>query len=192
MRAAWCILAAGLVGACQRPPPPAPAPSPPPSLVVPEGCLADLSGEWEHAVDRSWRYHALDDGGTLTLEVTRVELPDARFHPRHFRDAGPAPSDAGATDAGEAAEDAGVPSPRVQLVLERTRTGFVGQTRVTVRHPQGRDCEAVFPAEVLDCRDGGLLISATAAVTLDDACQPPAASPPGPAPRHALRRLAAP
>lgn len=190
MRAAWSILAAGLVGACQRPPPPAPAPPPPPpSIVVPEGCLANLSGEWVHAADPTYRYFAVDDGGTLALEVTRVEPPDAGFHPRHFRDAGSAPVDAGASaDAGADSEDAGNPRPRVELVLARTAKGFVGETRLTVRHPQGRDCDAVFPAEVVDCRDGGLVISAAAAVTLDDACQPPAAAP-GPPPRHALRRL---
>lgn len=183
---------AALVGACQRPPPPAPPPPPPPSVVVPDGCSANLSGDWVHAVDPSFHYRGADDGGTLTLEVTRVEVPDAGFHPRRFRDAGVADVDAGAVDAGPDEPDAGSTTPAVQLVLTRTAKGFVGETRVTVRHPQGRDCEAVFPAEVLDCRDGGLVIAATPAVVLDDACQPPAPAPTGPPPRQALRRPAEP
>lgn len=193
MRAAWILLASGLVSACQRPPPPAPAAPPaPPSIVVPEGCLANLSGEWVHAADPTYRYLAHDDGSTLTLEVRRVEPPDAGFHPRRFRDAGLPRGDAGSTrDAGADAVDAGVGRPRIAVVLTRTAKGFVGETRLAVRHPTGRECDAVFPAEVLDCRDGGLVISAAAAVTLDDDCQSPA-GPTGPALRNTLRRLPSP
>jgi hypothetical protein len=229
MRAWWMV--AVLAGvSCQRPPPPAPTPAPPPpSVVVPEGCLANLSGAWEHATDPTYRYLATDDGGTLGLTVTRVEPPDARFHPRKFRDAGVpfaaatkgrsggrdagatpdagrAP-DAGATpDAGRAPDggadagatlepelvDGGAPGPAVHLVLTRTAQGFVGQTRLTVQHPSGRDCEAVFPAEVVDCRDGGLVISATPSVSLGDGCQPPEAEASGAPVRHVLRRPASP
>jgi hypothetical protein len=159
---------------------------------VPEGCLANLSGEWVHAADPTYRYLAHDDGGTLTLEVRRVEPPDAGFHPRRFRDAGLPRSDAGSSrEAVADAVDEGVGRPRIAVVLTRTAKGFVGETRLAVRHPLGRDCEAVFPAEVLDCRNGALVISAAAAVTLDAACQPPAA-PTGPALRNTLRRLPSP
>jgi hypothetical protein len=72
---------------------------------VPAGCLENLSGAWLHDEDPSWRYDALDDGGTVTLVVTRLELPiDAGFRPRRFRDAGT--SDAG-LDAGR--PDSGLP-----------------------------------------------------------------------------------
>jgi hypothetical protein len=116
-----------LVVACARPTPVAP-PAPPPPPNVPVGCLADLSGSWVHATDPSYRYEATDDGGTLTLVVSRFIVVDAGFRPRLFRvdagspDAGaPAsslalhadagrearPSDAGSPDAG--ARDAGAP-----------------------------------------------------------------------------------
>jgi hypothetical protein len=78
-------------------------------VLVPPGCLADLSGPWVHADDPTWRYDGVDDGGTLTLLVTRTEaLVDAGFRPRRFR----AEQDAG-LDAGLSHRaDAGAPAPR--------------------------------------------------------------------------------
>jgi hypothetical protein len=223
MRAWWVFPVLAVVG-CQRPPPPAPTPPPPaPSVVVPDGCLVDLSGDWVHATDPTYRYLATDDGGTLSLTVVRVEPPDAGFHPRKFRDAGvpvAAPGKKGRADAGVARDagttvdagsppdggcgtdggapcelessDAGAPGPAVQLVLTRTGKGFVGATRLTVQHPSGRDCEADFPAEVVDCRDGGLVISATPSVSLGDGCQPPEREASGAPVRHVLRRPGSP
>jgi len=210
----WWVVPVLAVGACQRPPPPAPPPAPArPTVVVPDGCLADLSGDWVHVMDPSFRYRATDDGGTVDFVVTRVELPDARFHPRKFRDAGVAspvgradagaplrrdagvPTDAGGADAGPATpadDDAGVPAPSLHLVLSRTAQGFVGETRLTVQHPSGRDCEAVFHAEVVDCRDGGVVIEATPSISLGDACQAPESGAAAPPVRHALRRPALP
>jgi hypothetical protein len=167
--ARWVWLGLALCG-CQRtalPPPPVP---PPPAVTVPEGCLSNLSGEWVHGDDSSFRYRAEDDGGALRLTVVGVEEPRPRFRPRRFRDAGPEP-DAGESDAGapQAAGDAGPPA--VQVLLARTPHGFIGETRLTVQHPNGRACEAVFPAEVVDCRDGGLALLAVPAVTFDAECR---------------------
>ncbi|MEW5742938.1 MAG: hypothetical protein AB1938_28745 [Myxococcota bacterium] len=184
--ARWVVLGLAVCG-CQRAAlPPPPAPPPPPAVAVPEGCLADLSGDWVHEEDDSFRYRGEDDGGVLTLTVTRVEAPGTRFRPRRFRDAGLEVRGA-AFDAGPAEEvpDAGLTA--VVLTLARTPHGFVGETRLHLRHPGGRACEAVFPAEVADCRDGGLTLSAVPAVTFGADCQ----TPPGPAPsphRHTLRR----
>lgn len=184
MRSAWVLLVA--VAGCQRPPPPwPPAPPPPPAVAVPDGCLEDLSGDWVHADDPSFRYRGDDDGGTLVLTVTRVEARGARFTPRRFRDAGVEASDAGEPQA--AAPDTDPPRVPVQVVLTRTAHGFSGQTRVTVQHPVAGPCTATFPAEVVACGDGGLVLSATPAVALGDACQP-AAQAPGPPARQALRR----
>ncbi|GMU60842.1 MAG: hypothetical protein AMXMBFR34_26050 [Myxococcaceae bacterium] len=182
----WVLLGLAVVG-CQRPPLPAPPP-PAPAVMVPEGCLADLSGAWVHSVDPSFRYQGVDDGGTLTLTVVRVEPPGAHFRPRRFRDAGTSPSDGGSFDAGPADEVPDAGQSAVHLVLDRTAHGFVGQTRLSVHHPQGKDCDAVFPAEVVDCRDGGLVIAATAQVSFAGDCRLPPQIPSGPPPRHALRR----
>jgi hypothetical protein len=191
MRTACSIIAAGLLGACHRPPAPPPAPPPPPAVSIPAGCAADLSGRWEHAVAPGFRYRAIDDGGTVTLTVERVEVPDAGFRPRRLRDAGAPGPEPLAADAGQALIDAGAPPPRVELVLTRSPAGFSGQARLTVRHPEGRECTAAFPAEVVACGDGGLVISAAVDVSLDPGCQPVA---PGPAAwaTHHLRRPAAP
>lgn len=184
MRGAWVLLVA--VAGCQRPPPPSPpAPPPAPAVAVPEGCLADLSGDWVHAGDPSFQYRGDDDGGTLVLTVTRVDAPQARFTPRRFRDAGLDAPDGGAP--GAAALDAGPARVPVQLVLTRTANGFRGQTRVTVQHPVAGSCTAAFPAEVVGCRDGGLVLSAAPSVALGDACQA-AAQAPAPPVRQALRR----
>ncbi len=104
--APWCLPL--LLCACARPERSPTPPTPPPPVNVPAGCLGDLSGTWLHDEDPSWRYDAVDDGGTVTLVVSRVDLPvDAGFRPRRFRDAGvgDAGLDAGRGDAGVA--DAG-------------------------------------------------------------------------------------
>jgi hypothetical protein len=152
-------------------PPPQPAVIPP-AFVVPEGCLAPLGGSWVHATDRSYRYEAEDDGGTLTLFVTHVQVIDAGFSPRRFRltDAGLD----GAVDAGPEVVDAGLPSsPWVRVELRRTASGFSGATLAPLAHPSGRVCEARFPTTVLSC-DGGLLLETQSATALGDACQAPA------------------
>ncbi len=195
----WVIVLLGL--GCVTPvAPPPPEPPPPPPIVVPDGCLALQDGAWVHASDPSFRYAALDDGGTLTLAIERLQGPDAGFVPRRFRDAGvegdaPPPkarktpdagvlrldggadggADAGAPDAGAPleADDAGVEA-LVHLTLARTPAGFVGHVTTTFRHPAGRTCEVRFPTTVLACADGGLTLETDTAAAVGDACQPPA------------------
>lgn len=184
---------------------------------VPPGCLNDLSGEWVHAEDHTWHYDATDDGGSLRLVVTRAEAPvDAGFRPRRFRpevdagldagradagfgrdagltfdagagsDAGP-PADAGDADAGLELADAG-PSNLVRIVLERTPSGFLGNTIAPLAHPTGRLCEVRFRTEVVSCDDAGLVLSTESSAPLGDACQLPARPQPVPAVRHLLIR----
>jgi hypothetical protein len=180
--------------------------------LVPPGCLADLSGAWVHADDPTWRYDGVDDGGTLTLRVTRAEaIVDAGFRPRHFRaerdagldagvphrpdaglngarDAGPdAGADAGEPDAGQAASDAGS-SNLVRVVLQRTSAGFIGNTIASLAHPSGRLCEVRFRTEVVSCEDAGLTLSTESAAPLGDECQLPARPQPVLQLRHLLIR----
>jgi hypothetical protein len=169
--------------ACQRPVPPAPtAPPPPPAPAGPPECNVDLSGEWVHAIDPSFRYRGVDDGGTLTLELVRAEAPRTPFHPRKFRKANPSGEDGG-VDGGASDE---AQAPTVRLVLTRSAHKFAGATEVAVHHPRGRDCVAVFPAEVVGCRDGGLTLVAASALSLDEACAPTGDQ--APTSRQPLRR----
>jgi hypothetical protein len=135
-----------------------------------------MAGSWIHAADPGYRYEADDDGGTLTLVVSRVQAIDAGFSPRRFRVA-----DAGTADAGEGSmpdagpADAGQDPPSsVRVELRRTANGFGGLTIAPLTHPSGRVCEAHFPTSVINCADGGLLIETSSATALGDACQAPA------------------
>ncbi len=149
-----------------------------------------------HNDDPSWRYHATDDGGTLTFVVTRGDAPvDAGFRPRLFRDAGlpdagASPRDAGPllADAGADAEDAGRPTTLIRLTLERTPAGFIGRTSATLPHPLGRSCEVSFKTELLSCADGGLVLRTESATAVGDTCQSPAKAQPVPLAEHQLRR----
>jgi hypothetical protein len=173
-RLSLLFLLAACVRTTPQPPPEPPAP-PRPAVMVPEGCLASLSGTWVHASDPGYRYEAEDDGGTLTLVVFHVPMLDAGFSPRRFRvDAG---TDAG-TDAGEPTDagplDAGPAPSSVRVELQRTANGFVGATLAPLTHPSGRLCEGRFPTTLISCADGGLLLETQSATALGDACQAPA------------------
>lgn len=154
-------------------------------------------------------YEAVDDGGTLTLTVSRQV--DAGYRPRRFRRDGGSDGgnelDAavvlwaadsgidggvGRMDGGELA-DASVEEPRGAdlgpvVVLERTPHGFVGEVRALLPHPAGRRCEAHFRAEVLECRDGGLVLASEPATALGEVCQPPARAQPVPVVEQRLLR----
>jgi len=179
--------------ACVRTPAQQPStPSTPaPQVVVPEGCLSSQAGAWLHATDPTYRYLGEDDGGTLTLTVTRRFAADAGFHPRRFRpiDAGPEAEDGGVPDAGPS--DAGLevePRSSIRVELQRTAGGFVGQTIAPLTHPSGRTCQTQFPTSVLSCSDGGLLLETHAATALGDECQPPAKPQEVPHLQHQLIR----
>lgn len=136
------------LGACTpkvTPPPFLPPPPPRPAIRIPAGCAADQSGTYTHAEDRTFRYLARDDGGTLDMVVDRLGR------------------DGGTTEPAEA-----------RLRLDRTPRGFVGVTRAKVFTPDGRSCPAAeFPTEVVACEDAGLVLRTAAKVDLDEACRPP-------------------
>lgn len=171
-----------LASACVRSTPPASPPPPPaPTPVdIPPGCEAALGGPWQHSEDPTYLYEGDDDGGTLTLRVSRRAALDAGFHPRRFRrDAGPSES----VDAGLATD-----LPATVVELRRTSTGFFGDTLATVPHPSGRACEVRFPTRVLACGDAGLILETSAATALGDSCQAPASPLEVPRQQHTLRR----
>lgn len=167
-----------MVAACVRTtpqPPPEPPPPPRPPVLVPPGCLGSLAGAWVHASAPGYRYEGEDDGGTLTLVVSRVVVVDAGFSPRRFRPPDSAGEDAGVGAGAPAALDAGQEATAaVRVELQRTDHGFVGATLAPLTHPSGRICEGRFPTAVLSCADGGLLLETQSAIALGDACQAPA------------------
>jgi len=158
-----------VVSACLQPPPLPPAPLPP---RVPQGCLGALAGRWVLSGDATWTYDATDDGGTLEL-VARRAAPslDAGFRPRRFRlDAGtepPRPPEDGGATASASVGDVIL----ARIIAERTPEGFVGATRAPARDAQGRDCQASFRTEILECGDAGLLLKTEPSVELDERCQ---------------------
>lgn len=172
VRVLFLLLISACVTTTPQPPPEPPAPPRPP-VMVPQGCLDSLSGNWVHATDPSYRYQGEDDGGTLTLVVTHVLTVDAGFSPRRFRVIDAGVEDAGVDGGTEL--DAGTPPPSaVRIELQRTGNGFVGATLAPLTHPTGRVCEGRFPTKVLSCADGGLLLESQRATALGDACQAPA------------------
>jgi hypothetical protein len=156
-----------VVSACLQPPPLPPAPLAP---RVPEGCLGGLAGRWVLSGDPTWTYDATDDGGTLELVARRAAASlDAGFRPRRFR------RDAGAEAPGPLEDGGPTSSPGdraiARIVAERTPVGFVGATRAPARDALGRDCEASFRTEVLECGDAGLLLKTEPSIELDERCQ---------------------
>ncbi|ATB27940.1 hypothetical protein [Melittangium boletus] len=137
---------------------PAPPVTPPP-LQVPPGCEKSQTGTYHHADNPAFRYLGEDDGGTLTLAVTRA---------REQREAAP---DAGTT---------------VNIVLHRTPEGFVGNTQATTFTPGGIACPVLFPTEAVRCDDQGLTLRSVASTALDEDCRP---APQGPAPTWKEQRL---
>jgi hypothetical protein len=61
--------------------------------------------------------------------------------------------------------------PRAELVLHRSAAGFVGAVSVPRPSADG-GCVARFPAEVVSCADGGLVVATVARLRVDGACQP--------------------
>jgi hypothetical protein len=150
--------------ACPRPPAPTPAPNlaPAPVLHVPPGCEENLSGDYVHAVDPSFRYRAADDGGMLSLTLERL-----------LADGGVAavPSDGGAW-----------------VVLFRTPQGFAGMTFGTGFTPGGHACPVAFPTEVVQCLDAGLALRAATTAEVNEECQIPQRARPLTTVEHHLLR----
>lgn len=147
----------------QKPPPPVA------ELVrVPDGCLADLSGEWVHAFDSSYRYFATDDGGTLTLVAYRGW-----------------PTDAGTA---QNALDGGDGAPAAVVTLHRSSEGFAGEAVATIQHPTGKSCAVRFVTRAVSCADGGLSLQSAASVAVSDTCETPQKPRAEPLLEHRLAR----
>lgn len=157
-------------------------------MQVPLGCEENLSGDWAHAEDTSYRYTAIDDGGSLDLEVARLFAIDAgRPLPAFLRRA--------RLDGGSAAPQA-PPIATAELRrsvdthvhLERTPRGFVGETVAQVLHPAGRTCTARYPTSVLACTDAGITLRTGGSIPLGEACQSPPRAVDAPPLEHLLVR----
>ena len=187
------MISAVLLCGCPKPPPPPPeVQAPPPPVVVPAGCLDDLSGQWAHQ-DAPFQYDAIDDGGTLTLLVSRPFVPDGGPRWRQFVKPRLISADGGASESAAARGpvDAGAPRAPVAVVtLQRTPGGFVGEAVAKLPHPIGRTCEAHWKTEVLSCLDGGLTLRSQSEVALSDVCQPPVNPQPTLSLDHRLLRVA--
>lgn len=142
-------LAAALTACMARTP--APPPPPPPSIQVPPGCERPQAGEYQHADNPAFRYQGEDDGGTLTLSVTRAQEDT------------PVASDAGTT---------------VSIVLERTAEGFIGDTRATAFSAAGSACAVSFPTRAVACDEQGLTLRSVGSLALDADCRPATSGPP--------------
>jgi hypothetical protein len=137
-----------LLAACAAPPPP--PPETPVSGALPAGCQDGFAGRWVLSSDPSWSYRATDDGGTVVLEVERRWA------------------------------DGGTPSraSSARVVLRRTPSGLVGETRAPRMGPSGPGCEASLPVELSGCPDGGLLLKTVERVRVDEQCAAVDAAPP--------------
>lgn len=153
------IAAGGLATALLACPARTPSLPPAPSIHVPPGCEKNLAGEYHHAENPAFRYLGEDDGGTLTLAVTRA------------REGAEGPSDGGTT---------------VSIVLNRTPDGFVGETRATTFTPAGTACPVRFPTQATACDDEGLTLRSMATTAIDENCHP---APSGPQPKWKEQRL---
>lgn len=123
-----------------------PPPAPPPVTKAPaDPCVADFSGAWVHAADPSWRYDAVDDGGTVDFVVMR------RFD-------------------GGLGGDAGVAS----MQLRRDAGSFAGEVRGLGGLPNGSTCAMTFPVRVTQCSENGLSLLAAADGIIGEGCATPA------------------
>ena len=126
---------------------PSPPPAPPASARIPPGCERNQAGEYEHADNPGFRYQGEDDGGTLTLAVTRIREEEATP---------PEP------DGGTA----------VSIVLQRTPEGFLGETRATTFTPAGTACPVSFATQAVGCDERGLTLRSVTSAALDENCHP--------------------
>jgi len=141
----WAAVA--LLAACAAPPPVSPSVTE--TRRLPEGCSDGFGGHWVLASDPSWSYRAMDDGGTVVLEVER-RWPDGGTSER---------------------------ASSAQVVLRRTASGVVGGTRVPRMGPAGPGCEAELPVTLAGCPDGGLLLRTVERMRVDGRCAAVDAAP---------------
>lgn len=128
-----------------------PAPAPVPTPATPPGsaaCAQSFAGEWEHVDDPSYRYRAEDDGKTLKLLAYRMHAD------------------------GGVAEMVSPP----EIVLERTPSGLVGQTRAQVFGPGGQPCIARFDTRSVKCAFDQLTLVSADRAWVDASCEPAARS----------------
>jgi hypothetical protein len=126
--------------------------------------MADLSGNYVHAGNPSFRYIGSDDGQTLSL-VLQSGQPDS-----------------GAPVVG---------GNRISVHLARTPRGFVGQTRATVFVLSGQSCAIEFPTELISCDDGGVVLRSATTAAVDESCRPPQGGSRGVMAEHRLLRTLA-
>ncbi|MCU0702216.1 MAG: hypothetical protein MUC96_37440 [Myxococcaceae bacterium] len=172
----WAVVSCGAlalttcVTAPPRPPPAPTTPLPPPrpALLVPDGCLTDLSGLWQTEHESPVHYEAVDDGGVVELVATFAPTDAGALAPRRFsRDGGLAwlVPDAGSP----ATSPAALQAPRVTLVLTRSETGFEGVAAST-QAPQA-SCRPEFPARVVACTRERLELETLLSARFDAACR---------------------
>ena len=159
-RPAWMLLVC-LCG-CPRAVPPPPVPQPPaaPVVRIPAGCDGELSGEWQHQDDPTFRYHLEDDRKDVTAWVYRVFVPGGQ--------------DAGATAV---------------VHLRRTAEGFVGTAQSVSLPPSGRECTARFQTRVTACTPSTLTLSSATSTPVGEGCQTPALPQPAAMLEHRLARV---
>ncbi len=132
---------------------------------MPDGCTGDLSGKYIHALNPSYSYLGIDDGGTLLLTVERSHS-----------DAGPSRTD----------------SNPISVSLSRTPKGFVGETHAMLFVASGHTCPVEFPTEITGCEDGGLLLKSAVSSAVDESCRPSQAVAHAVMAEHRLVRTLAP
>ncbi|HVE86240.1 MAG TPA: hypothetical protein VND93_25460 [Myxococcales bacterium] len=137
----------------------------PPPVQVPEGCLADQSGEYVHAQNPTYRYRGRDDGGTLVLVLEEGPAADGGTRP--------------------------APAAAPRVVLRRTPAGFVGRTEAQAFTGGGQSCAVSFPTEITACQGNGLTLRSAASIQVNELCQGPAPAPGAPMLEHRLLRRAA-
>jgi hypothetical protein len=117
--------------------------------VIPAGCEARITGEYQHEDDPSYRYSAHDDGSLLTLRPYRIAEDGTR----------------------------GEVSPKAKdmlLELRRAPEGFVGvfrMTEVTGDADGGVRCQALFSAKVLACAPAKLTLQVEQEYAMDQSCK---------------------
>jgi hypothetical protein len=118
--------------------------------VIPPGCEALITGDYQHEDDPSYRYKAEDNGSLLLLRPYRINEDGT-------------PGEMGA----------GKPQDML-LELHREPEGFVGvfrMTEVTGDVDGGVRCQALFAAKVLACAPTKLTLEVEQEYAMDQACK---------------------
>ncbi len=185
-RASPLLLLVTALAGCPKAPPKVSMP-PKPEVKIPTGCEANLSGEWVHTRDDSFRYTATDDGHTLTLTATRTPATSTRTG---SESASGRDGDQGGTgEGGEARAEDEAAGVAPTITLERTAKGFRGNTVAEQYLPDGQRCEVPYPTEVIGCTEAMLTLSTATFVAVDVECRVAPTSDESPREQHRLERV---